>query len=463
MIGSVRKFYFDWITFGLYLSLLAIGWFSIYSATSSFQEEVDYLDISIPIVKQSIYMVVAIVVFIIAQFIDWRFWHTFAYIIYGASLLLLVLVLIFGSVINGAKAWFNIAGFSFQPSEFAKFACALAVCSYLTYFKVSIKSINNQWALMGLVVAPVILILIQPDAGSALTFFSLFILLYVEGFNPVFYIIAFLLLAIFISSIVFPLPYVFIGILILTLLLSWFYLKRFKYQWIVLAILMASILFLFIQVDPLYGYLASSACILVAIILLWRNHNERFAIFIPISALLLVLFSYSSLSVFSGLQEHQQERLKVWLKPSECDPRGSLYNILQSKVAIGSGGFLGKGFMNGNMTRLKYVPEQSTDFIFSTIGEEQGFIGSVLVILIFVFLVFRILDFAEKSTNRFASCFALALAGFLIIHVFINIGMTLGLVPIIGIPLPFISKGGTSLIIFSLMLGVFMRFQSHAQ
>ncbi len=463
MIGSIRKIYFDWITFGLFLSLLAIGWFSIYSATSSFQEEVDYLDTSIPIVKQTIYLAIAFVVFIIAQFIDWRFWHTFAYIIYGASLLLLLLVLIFGNEINGAKAWFSVAGFSFQPSEFAKFACALAVCSYLTYFKVSIKSINNQWAVVGLIIAPVILILIQPDAGSAITFFSLFILLYIEGFNPVFYIIAFLLLIIFICSIIFPLPYVFIAILILTLFLSWYYLKKFKYQWLIVSGLVAGILFLFIEVDPLYGYLASTIGIIIAIILLWRNHNERFALFIPVSSALLVLFSYSSLSVFSGLKEHQQERIKVWLKPSECDPRGSLYNILQSKVAIGSGGFFGKGFLNGNMTRLKYVPEQSTDFIFSTIGEEQGFIGCVLVIVIFIILVFRILDFAEKCTNRFASCFALALAGFLIIHVFINIGMTLGLVPIIGIPLPFISKGGTSLIIFSLMLGVFMRFQSHTQ
>lgn len=463
MIGSNRKVYFDWITLGIYLSLLAIGWFSIYSATSSFNENVDYLDITIPIVKQSVYMVVALIVFMIAQFVDWRFWHTFAYIIFGIAILMLILVLFIGDEINGAKAWFNIGGFSFQPSEFAKFACSLAVCSYLTYFKVNLKSLNHQWILMGLIFVPVIFILFQPDAGSAITFFSLFILLYTEGLNPIYYIIGFLLLIIFICSIIFPLQYVFLSILVLAILLSWYYIKRFKYQWLVLLVLIGIIIYLFMKVDPLYGYLASSILIVIAMILLWKNRSERFAIFIPASVVLLILFSYSSLSVFSGLKEHQQERIKVWLKPSECDPRGSLYNILQSKVAIGSGGFFGKGFLNGNMTRLKYVPEQSTDFIFSTIGEEQGFIGCTLVIGLFIFMVFRILNFAEHCGNKFASYYSLALAGFLLIHVFINIGMTLGLVPIIGIPLPFISKGGSSLIVFSLMLGVFMRLQSKSQ
>ncbi|MEP7194939.1 MAG: rod shape-determining protein RodA [Saprospiraceae bacterium] len=460
MIGSNRKVYFDWITLGIYLSLLVIGWFSIFSATNSYQETVNFLDPTIPIVKQSIYMVVAIVIFIIAQFIDGRFWHTFAYIIYGSSLFLLLLVPIIGTEINGARAWFNFGGFSFQPSEFAKLSTTLAVSSYLTYYKVNIKSSNYQWVLLSIIFAPIILILIQPDAGSALTFLSIFILLYVEGFNPLFYIISFILLTVFICSIIFPLSYVYLSITSLGIVLSWFYFRKFKYQWIVLALLLVVILTLFIYVDPLYGYLLSSLVILVGIYFLWRNRNERFALFLPIAISLIILFAYSSVSVFSGLKEHQQERIKVWLKPSECDPRGSLYNIIQSKVAIGAGGFFGKGFLNGNMTKLKYVPEQSTDFIFSTIGEEQGFIGCVLVIVLFTLLVFRIIDFGEKSNNKFASAYAISLAGFIIIHVFINIGMTVGLFPIIGIPLPFISKGGSSLIIFSLMMGIFMRLQS---
>ncbi|MCC6816476.1 MAG: rod shape-determining protein RodA [Saprospiraceae bacterium] len=463
MLGSIRKINFDWITFGIYLSLLTIGWFSIYSATSSFHEEVDFLNSSIPIVKQSIYLIIALVVFTLVQFIDWRFWHTFAYIFYGISLILLMLVPFLGEEINGASAWFYIGGFSFQPSEFTKFSCSLAVCSFLTYFKGNIKSPNNQWILVGIIFLPVLLIMLQPDAGSALTFLSLFILLYIEGFNPIYYIIGFLFLATFICSIIFPLPYILIAILILSILLSWYYIKSFKYQWILLFILIAGILYLFIKTGQVYGFGLSIICIMISIFLLWRNRNERLAFFVPLSMIVLSIFAYSSISVFNGLKEHQQERIKVWLKPSECDPRGSLYNILQSKVAIGSGGFFGKGFLSGNMTRLKYVPEQSTDFIFSTIGEEQGFIGCVIVILLFAFLIYRLLIFAENVQNKFMANYAVALAGFLIVHMIINIGMTLGIVPIIGIPLPFISKGGSSLIIFSMMMGLYMRFYSRPQ
>lgn len=180
----------------------------------------------------------------------------------------------------------------------------------------------------------------------------------------------------------------------------------------------------------------------------------------PIGIIGLCLFAVSSIKLFEGLEAHQQERIKVWLKPEECDPRGLLYNVLQSKVAIGSGGFSGRQLMNGNMTKLKFVPEQSTDFIFSTIGEEQGFVGSSIVILLYILLIWRILQRSEQESNKFISHFGICLAGLIFIHVLINIGMTLGLMPIIGIPLPFISKGGSSLIGFRLMLGVFIRMQT---
>ncbi len=184
------------------------------------------------------------------------------------------------------------------------------------------------------------------------------------------------------------------------------------------------------------------------------------ALTLPIGLIVYTLFSFISIHLFNGLEPHQQERIKVWLKPEECDPRGSLYNIIQSKVAIGSGGFAGKGFLDGNMTKLKYVPEQSTDFIFSTIGEEQGFIGSLTVILLFFGLIFRIYRISETHPQKFVSYYAASVAGLLLVHVIINIGMTMGLVPIIGIPLPFISKGGSSLIGFSLMLGVLIKASS---
>ncbi len=459
MIKSGRRIIFDWITLGIYLSLLVIGFFSIYSATNSYDEPLNYFNTSSPVIKQLIYISVALLVFILVQFIDPRFWHTFAYVIYGLGIFLLLIVLVFGSEINGAKAWFVLGGFSFQPSEIAKFGTILAVCSYLTYFKVNSKTWNNQWSLLGIIFGPILLILLQPDAGSALTFLSLFILLFVEGYNPLVYIIFFILTAIFICSIIYPLSFVYFGILLINILFCSYYFNVIKYQWIIIITLIVGLLYLFIGVDPIYAYTASSIILLLELYFLWLNRNVRLAATIPFAVGLMLLFSYSSVSVFSGLKEHQQERIKVWLKPSECDPRGSLYNIIQSKVAIGSGGFFGKGFLNGNMTKLKYVPEQSTDFIFSTIGEEQGFLGSVMVIFLFGFLTWRIIEFGERSNSKFDSAFSIALAGFIIVHVLVNVGMTIGLVPIIGIPLPFISKGGTSLIMFSMMLGIFMRLQ----
>jgi rod shape determining protein RodA len=176
--------------------------------------------------------------------------------------------------------------------------------------------------------------------------------------------------------------------------------------------------------------------------------------------ILLTGFALMTTQLFLSLDKHQQERINVWLKPSECDPRGSLYNILQSKVAIGSGGFWGKGFLKGNMTKLRFVPEQSTDFIFSTIGEEHGFIGAVLVVTLFTILMLRIMRTAESISTKFISYYSIGLAGLLLVHVLVNIGMTIGLMPIIGIPLPFISKGGSSLIGFSLMLGIYIRMQA---
>jgi rod shape determining protein RodA len=462
MIRTVRNAQYDWMIIGIYLSLIIIGWFSIYAATYTYSEDTNFLDLSVPITKQTVYIAIALSVFIIALFIDVKFWHTFAYIFYGISIFLLLLVLFVGSEIKGARAWFVIGGFSFQPSEIAKFCTTLAVSSYLSYYKVNLKTGVYQWIVVGIIFAPVFFILLQPDAGSAITFLSLFILLFIEGFNPVYYISAVSLFLSFVFSILFPLDQVIMAIILAAIGFSWFNFKIFKYHYALLAVLLISLIYGFYFLGLGYMIYVALGFLGVSLIMLWRNRQEKLSLFLPLAVAVLYAFSYFSINLFNGLELHQQERIKVWLKPSECDPRGSLYNLLQSKVAIGSGGMLGKGFMNGNMTKLKYVPEQSTDFIFSTIGEEQGFFGSVIVILLFVILIWRILNTSERMTNKFASYFGLSLAGFLFIHVLVNIGMTMGLVPIIGIPLPFISKGGSSLIGFSLMLGVFIRMQSRS-
>ncbi len=459
---SIRKerILYDWVTIGIYISMLCIGWMAYYAVTYTQNEGRDFFDLSTPITKQTVFTVTALLVFITVTFIDWKFWQNFAYIFYGAGLVLLILVLIFGSEIKGAKAWFSFGGFSFQPAEIAKLGTALALSAYLSNFKTDLKVRQYQLVAIGLILVPVFLILLQPDAGSALTFFSFFLLLFVAGLNEIYFLIGAVLIATFILSIVFPLEYFELGLLIIIPIIAWYFSKRFPLSWAVLALSLAAVVISFLYLSYWYwigiGVLGS----LVFLILLWRSRQERLSLALLSSMILLTGFALMTTQLFLSLDKHQQERINVWLKPSECDPRGSLYNILQSKVAIGSGGFWGKGFLKGNMTKLRFVPEQSTDFIFSTIGEEHGFIGAVLVVTLFTILMLRIMRTAESVSTKFISYYSIGLAGLLLVHVLVNIGMTIGLMPIIGIPLPFISKGGSSLIGFSLMLGIYIRMQA---
>ncbi len=459
MLRTGKVGYYDWISIGIFLSLLIVGWLAIYSVTYAESAHTDFLDASVPITRQTIYILIALLLFLITQFISEKFWHTFAYLIYGLGLFLLFLVLIFGTETKGAKAWFSFGGFSFQPVEIAKFGTALALSSFMSYYKTNLRKINYQLISFGIILAPILLILLQPDAGSALVFLSFFIMLFIEGLNEAYYLIALLLIAVFICALIFPLAYILAGLLIVGIAVSWYYAKKFKYQNIAFLFMVSSILAAgyFLTTEQLVW--ACCGVFAISLLYLWKSREERLSIVLPISIVILSLFAYSGLTFFNGLEPHQQERIKVWLKPEECDPRGSLYNILQSKVAIGAGGFSGKGLLNGNMTKLKFVPEQSTDFIFSSIGEEHGFIGTLTVILLFFALIYRIIRMSEQSERKFFSCFALCIAGLMFFHVVINIGMTMGLVPIIGIPLPFISKGGSALIGFSIMLGVLLKMQ----
>jgi rod shape determining protein RodA len=460
MIKKRQEANYDWIIIGIYLSLLIIGWLSIYSVTYTQNINVDVFDLSVPITKQTVYVLSALLVFLFTLWIDDKFWHTFAYVIYGIGILFLLLVLIVGTEIKGAKTWFVIGGFSFQPSELAKFGTTLALASYLSYFKTNLKQLNYQLISFAIILLPVFLIFLQPDAGSALVLMSFLILLYIEGLNNLYYFVFLLMVSVFIASFLIPIPFVVIGILLLCIIVSWFYFRKFKFQWILFAIVLTSALVAIIIYPVFEVIIGLAVFLLVSLIYLWRSKEEKLSIFLMAGSVLLILFSYTTIHFFNTLEPHQQERIKVWLKPSECDPRGSLYNILQSKVAIGSGGFLGSGYLKGNMTKLKFVPEQSTDFIFSSIGEEHGFVGSLTVIVLFFILIFRIVLMSEQMEKKFQSNYALGLAGLLLFHVVINIGMTLGLLPIIGIPLPFISKGGSALIGFSLMLGVYLKMQS---
>lgn len=411
--------------------------------------------------RQLIYLGASVFILISMAVIDWRFWRTFAYVVFGAVLLLLVAVLFFGQVKNGARAWFNLGVFGLQPAEFAKFGTSLVVASYLSTFSTNLRNTSSQLTIAGLLLAPITLILLQPDAGSALVFTSFGVVLFRAGMSPALYIIGFTLAALFILGHIYDPVKVIFGLLCIGLLI--FSLNQDKKAPWIAGIAALVILAFFISQDLYFNYLLVVAGLLLAVQawILYRARQTRTVL--QIGALLTIgsLFTLATEYIVENvLEPHQQDRINVWLKPELCDPQGSLYNVLQSKLTIASGGLQGKGYLQGTMTKLDYVPEQVTDFIFCTVGEEQGFIGVVGVILLFTLLLLRLVTLAERQRQEFSRYYIYCVAGILFIHVLINVGMTMGLLPIIGIPLPFISFGGSSMMSFTLMVGLVLKLDS---
>lgn len=448
----------DWISLTVYFSLLIIGWLMLYAAVYDSKIPYAYLDFNSTIGKQTVWLGIAIVAFVLVYAIDWQFWNTFAFPIYGAAILLLILVLLIGTEIKGARSWFSFGGVSFQPSEIAKFATALALSSFLSSYKSDIRNRNTILIALGMIVLPMFFIMLQSDPGSALIFLSFFLLFYRRGLSPLIYILGFAVAGIFIGSLVFQpeiimlmITLVGLGVLIYNIGETW----------------RSALIFLFISSVSILLYVRELFWIGVGIVVIaiaiysFRMFQER--LFRTLTLVLPTLFLSSILAFGSAfafenlLEPHQKDRINVWLRPEKSDPRGARYNIIQSKLAIGSGGLQGKGFLKGDMTNLNYVPEQTTDFIFSTVGEEQGFIGSIGVIFLFTLLIARIVIIAERAKNVFIQNYAYCIAGIFFVHFFINIGMALGIMPVIGIPLPFLSKGGSSLLGFTIMVAVLLR------
>ncbi len=453
-----RKKSIDWITLSIYMSLLAIGWMMLYAVSYNPENIYSFLDFGTIIGKQSMWVVVSLVVMIASLTIDWKVWNTFAYPIYLISMVSLILVLLIGSEIKGAKSWFTFSGVGLQPSEFAKFATAIAISSYLSYYKSNVKSIKGFLITSCLALAPMVLIIIQPDPGSALTFSFFLFLLYRRGMSAVYFILGFSLIAIFILSMLYGSMLISIDAILIGLLILIFNLPnqniRNSLLFVVGIFLMT---FLLYRINPYYGLGLSTASFILYLFFHIRARTFRMATLVGGGVLISVIFGMGSTLVVEGLlKPHQQARIYSWLRPDLVDS-DRLYNLEQSKMAIGSGGFQGKGFLNGTMTKLNYVPEQTTDFIFSTVGEEQGFVGVLGVILLFTLLLIRITVIGERAKSPFIQNYAYCIAGIFFIHVFINIGMSMGLMPVIGIPLPFLSKGGSALIGFTLMIGVLLK------
>lgn len=456
----------DWITLSIFISLVSIGWLMIYAVgygNDGYTSELGEFMFQTQIGRQTIWLGISTVVFLILMTVDWQIWRTVSYLVYAISILFLLLVPFLGKEINGQKAWFAFGWFTFQPAELAKFGTALAISSYLNSSTTRLQTLQSQLTAMALFLLPAALIMLQPDTGSALVFMSFFIVLYREGFSPVPFIIGFVMAILFILTFKFEPYYVSLSLIVLicAIFISQFKFNRFAWWFAYLFSAALIIWFSYFAINWWVWILSLVICFALGY---WHYTKNKLRENFPILFGLVLCTLFSFLTNFltnNVLQEHQRTRIKVWLKPEECDPRGELYNVLQSKMAIGGGGFSGKGYLQGTMTKLNYVPEQSTDFIFCTVGEEQGFIGSAVVILLFVAFLYRIVDIAERQRSNFSRYYAYSLAGILFIHFIINIGMTLGFFPIIGIPLPFISKGGTSLLGFSSMVAVLLKLDSH--
>ncbi len=447
----------DWASLSIFFAIVFVGWLMLYSI--SYQGEGSFwFDFSSIVGRQTIWIGIGLILFIIGFSLDWRIWNSLAYPIYGLTILSLLGVLIFGKEIKGASSWFVIMGYSFQPSEFAKLGTTLGVSAFLGQANLNINSLGKMLMATVLFAVPAFLILLQPDAGTAIIFLAFLIPLFRAGLNPLIYVLASSIAFVFFGSLM-STPYLILLIILLIMYLVLAYMSKSNRMplslWVLLTLFtLASYNYLDYRIIFLTVVFASGYFLYLA----FKEAKYRQIILSLVSTLFFIALSFGTQWTFDNvLKPHQQARLNVWLRPDLSDPRGALYNIIQSKTAIGSGGFSGKGFLDGTMTKLNYVPEQSTDFIFSVLGEEQGFIGAASLIILMLVMIIRLTIIGERATLPFVRYYAYSMAGILFFHYFINIGMTMGIMPVIGIPLPLMSKGGSSLITFFIMMAILLK------
>lgn len=404
----------DWVTVALYIAIVFLGWLNIYAVTYNPESDLSIFNLTINSGRQILFIAGAFVIVMAILIIDMRFYETFAYVIYGAIMLLLVLVPLVGKEVGGNKAWLGIGSFGVQPSEFAKFATALAVAKFIGSIGFRMDQKKNQIILFVMIGIPMLLVLAQKDTGTALVFTSFTVVYFREGMSPM------LIIAGIVAGIIF----------VLTLL-----------------------------VDEVYLFIGIGV-ILLSAIMLGKKKPKRIAYLTAGAIAICGIIKSVDYVVTDVLRPHQQARVKALINP-DADPLGFGWNVTQSKIAIGSGGFMGKGFLQGTQTKFNFVPEQSTDFIFCTIGEEHGWLGSLLTISLFVGLMLRVVYLAERQKNRFARVYGYSVACIFLFHFAVNIGMTIGLFPVIGIPLPFFSYGGSGLWAFTVLLFILLKLDVH--
>lgn len=415
-----RKFEFDWVIIVLFLLLVVFGWLNIMSASHE-GEIVSYFDMNQLYGKHALFVGLTFFLIILILSVEAKFYERFASVIYIIAMLALIGLFIFGKDVNGARSWYGIGSMTIQPSEFAKFATALAVAKYMSDLHTNMSTIQDQLKAVALIILPAILILLQNDAGSTIVYASFFFVFYREGLQQIY-------LGIAISAIVLAVLGLKFGILIT-------------------------------------GLIAST----VVFSLYFFRRKKRGSIIQTVIILLICISFSAGVRIFYEhlLKPHQQNRISLWLR-LEKDPaklqrmkKEEAYNLIQSEQAISSGGWTGKGFLQGTRTTGKFVPEQHTDYIFSTVGEEWGFLGSTFVVVLFMALIVRILYLAEAQKSQFSRVYGYGVASILFIHFTINTGMVMGLIPTVGIPLPFFSYGGSGLWGFTILLFIFVKLDSN--
>ncbi|MDR6300571.1 rod shape-determining protein RodA [Mesonia maritima] len=404
----------DWLTVLLFLLLVAFGWVNIYSASLT-ETAQGFFDLSQTYGRQALFILLStfLIIFILA--LEAKFYERFASIIYLISLLSLVGLFVFGKTISGATSWYAFGGFSIQPSEFAKAATALALAKYLSDIQTNIRSFKHQLGAFLIIALPALIIVPQPDPGSALVYAAFFFPLYREGLSAGYLIVGVSVIALFIATLLFGSVVVILATILIALLIFFFNRKKKK------------------------------------------KHLARYFFLVIVASVFSLSVNYIFNNVF---EQRHRDRFNIVLG-KEVDSQGIGYNTNQSKIAIGSGGLTGKGWTQGTQTKGNFVPEQHTDYIFSTVGEEWGFLGSSIIVILFIVLMLRILHLAERQKSQFSRVYGYSVAGILFIHFLVNIGMVIGIFPTVGIPLPFFSYGGSGLWGFTILLFIFVKLDSN--
>ena len=467
----------DWFTISLYLILVTWGWFSVCGASYDFINP-DIFGWSTNSGKQLVWIGTAIILGSMLLLIEKRFYDTSAYFIYMTMIMLLIVTIIIAPETKGSKSWLPIGPVKLQPAEFAKFAVALTISKLMNTYGFTLANTRQFAQVAVLILLPMLLIICQKETGSALVYLSFFLVLYREGMTGAFLFTGFAMIVYFVVGIRFSaeqLSYmpVIVGefivhllISIFTIAMTWVYTRNWQLtRTLTLTVIGSTILALLFSayVIPFnichVQLIANTAMTITLIVMAFTTRTAKLT-FIALFAIISTSFFYASSHVFHKvLQDHQRTRIEVLLGIND-DIRRAGYNVNQAKIAIGSGGLTGKGFLNGTQTKLKYVPEQDTDFIFCTVGEEEGFIGSAALLLTYLIFIFRLIHLAERQPDTMGRVYGYSVLCIFLFHLFINVGMVLGLTPVIGIPLPFFSYGGSSLWGFTILLFILLRIDA---